>query len=122
MTETSFREPTLDAPLSVGGNGFLSVRRDTTCSLIGRDGAGFRHLAGSPAGPACVRRKGLPRQADDCPVGGAWPERRGRSVIHGVEGASKAKTLSYDFARQLEGATKVKISGFGDTIIAHMEG
>jgi isocitrate dehydrogenase len=42
-------------------------------------------------------------------------------IIKGVEGAIDAKTVTYDFARQMEGATKVKCSEFGDAIIKHME-
>jgi isocitrate dehydrogenase len=41
-------------------------------------------------------------------------------VIKGMDGAIAAKTVTYDFARQMEGAKKVKCSEFGDAIIAHM--
>lgn len=41
-------------------------------------------------------------------------------VIKGMEGAIKAKTVTYDFARLMEGATEVKCSAFGDAMIKHM--
>jgi isocitrate dehydrogenase len=41
-------------------------------------------------------------------------------VIKGMDGAIGAKRVTYDFARQMEGATKVKCSEFGDAVIAHM--
>jgi isocitrate dehydrogenase len=41
-------------------------------------------------------------------------------VIKGMNGAIGAKRVTYDFARQMEGATEVKCSEFGDAIIAHM--
>jgi isocitrate dehydrogenase len=42
------------------------------------------------------------------------------AVIRGLEGAIAAKTVTYDFERLMEGATKVKTSEFGDAIIANM--
>jgi isocitrate dehydrogenase len=41
-------------------------------------------------------------------------------IIKGMDGAIAAKTVTYDFARQMEGAKEVKCSEFGDAIIAHM--
>lgn len=41
-------------------------------------------------------------------------------VIRGVEGAIEAKTVTYDFARLLTGATEVSSMGFGDAVIQHM--
>lgn len=41
-------------------------------------------------------------------------------IIKGVEGAIEAKTVTYDFERQMNGATCVSSSGFGDAIINHM--
>ncbi|MBL8057491.1 MAG: NADP-dependent isocitrate dehydrogenase [Anaerolineales bacterium] len=41
-------------------------------------------------------------------------------VIKGMDGAIGAKTVTYDFARLMEGATEVKCSEFGDAVIAHM--
>jgi isocitrate dehydrogenase len=41
-------------------------------------------------------------------------------VIKGMDGAIGAKTVTYDFARLMEGAKKVKCSEFGDAIIKHM--
>ena len=41
-------------------------------------------------------------------------------IIKGLNGAIASKKVTYDFARQMEGATEIKCSGFGDNIIAHM--
>ncbi|MBK9753584.1 MAG: NADP-dependent isocitrate dehydrogenase [Nannocystis sp.] len=41
-------------------------------------------------------------------------------IIRGIEQAITAKTVTYDFARMMEGAREVKCSEFGDAIIAHM--
>src|SRR5881396_4397173 len=41
-------------------------------------------------------------------------------IVKGMEGAVAAKTVTYDFARLMEGATEVKCSEFGDAIIKHM--
>ena len=41
-------------------------------------------------------------------------------IIKGMDGAIAAKTVTYDFARQMDGAKKVKCSEFGGAIIAHM--
>jgi isocitrate dehydrogenase len=41
-------------------------------------------------------------------------------VIKGMDGAIAAKKVTYDFARQMDGATEVKCSEFGDQIIACM--
>ncbi len=41
-------------------------------------------------------------------------------VITGIEGAIGAKTVTYDFHRLMEGATKLSTSAFGDAVIAHM--
>ena len=38
----------------------------------------------------------------------------------GIAGAIKAKTVTYDFERLMEGATLLKCSDFGDAIIKHM--
>ena len=42
-------------------------------------------------------------------------------IIKGMEGAITAKTVTYDFHRLMEGATKVSCSGFGDAMIRHMD-
>ena len=42
-------------------------------------------------------------------------------VIKGIEGAINAKTVTYDFARLMEGAIEVKCSEFGDAIIEWMD-
>ncbi len=41
-------------------------------------------------------------------------------IVKGLEGAIKAKTVTYDFERLMEGATLRKCSEFGDDIISHM--
>lgn len=42
-------------------------------------------------------------------------------IIKGIEGAIAAKTVTYDFHRLMEGATKLSTSQFGDAVIAHMQ-
>lgn len=42
-------------------------------------------------------------------------------ISRGMAGAIKEKTVTYDFARLMDGATKVSTSGFGDALIAHMK-
>ncbi|TAK12264.1 MAG: NADP-dependent isocitrate dehydrogenase [Anaerolineae bacterium] len=42
------------------------------------------------------------------------------SIVKGMEGAIAAKTVTYDFHRLMEGATKVSCSQFGEEIIKHM--
>jgi isocitrate dehydrogenase len=41
-------------------------------------------------------------------------------VIKGMDGAISAKTVTYDFARLMDGATEVKCSEFGAKLIANM--
>jgi isocitrate dehydrogenase len=41
-------------------------------------------------------------------------------VIKGMDGAIGAKTVTYDFARLMDGAKEVKCSEFGSAVIAHM--
>jgi len=41
-------------------------------------------------------------------------------IVAGLERSIGAKTVTYDFARQMEGATKVKCSEFADAMIGHM--
>ncbi len=41
-------------------------------------------------------------------------------IIKGLDGAIASKRVTYDFARLMEGATKIKCSEFGDNIIEHM--
>ena len=41
-------------------------------------------------------------------------------IIKGLNGAIASKKVTYDFARQMDGATEVKCSEFGDGIIAAM--
>jgi isocitrate dehydrogenase len=48
-----------------------------------------------------------------------WQE-AARLILKGLEKAIAAKTVTYDFARQMEGATKVKCSEFATEMIKHM--
>lgn len=48
-----------------------------------------------------------------------WPE-AADLIIKGIEGAISKKRVTYDFERQMEGATLLKCSAFGDEIIANM--
>jgi isocitrate dehydrogenase len=48
-----------------------------------------------------------------------WPE-AADLMVKGMDGAISAKTVTYDFARLMEGATEVKCSAFGERIVAHM--
>jgi len=41
-------------------------------------------------------------------------------ILTGLNGAIGSKQVTYDFARQMDGATEIKCSAFGDNIIAHM--
>ena len=41
-------------------------------------------------------------------------------IIKGMDGAIAAKTVTYDFARLMEGATEVACSAFGDAVIQSM--
>ncbi len=41
-------------------------------------------------------------------------------ILHGMDGAINAKTVTYDFARLMEGAKEVKCSEFGDAVISKM--
>jgi isocitrate dehydrogenase len=49
-----------------------------------------------------------------------WTEAADR-VLSGMDGAINAKRVTYDFARQMEGATEIKCSEFGDAVIAQMD-
>ena len=42
------------------------------------------------------------------------------NIIRGLEGAIAARTVTYDFERLMEGATKVSTSEFGTAVIDHM--
>jgi isocitrate dehydrogenase len=48
-----------------------------------------------------------------------WPE-VADLILKGLNGAISSKRVTYDFARQMEGATEIKCSEFGDNIIQHM--
>jgi len=41
-------------------------------------------------------------------------------ILKGMDGAINAKTVTYDFARLMDGARKVKCSEFADAVIGHM--
>ncbi|MEW6562140.1 MAG: NADP-dependent isocitrate dehydrogenase [Pseudomonadota bacterium] len=41
-------------------------------------------------------------------------------IIKGMDGAIGAKTVTYDFARLMDGATQVPCSAFGEAIVQHM--
>ncbi|MBX3048220.1 MAG: NADP-dependent isocitrate dehydrogenase [Anaerolineales bacterium] len=41
-------------------------------------------------------------------------------IIQGMDGAIAAKTVTYDFHRMMDGATKLSTSAFGDAVIAKM--
>ena len=41
-------------------------------------------------------------------------------IIGSMDATIGKKTVTYDFARLMEDATKVKCSGFGDALIANM--
>jgi len=41
-------------------------------------------------------------------------------IVTGLNGAIGAKTVTYDFERQMEGATLVKCSEFGQAVVKHM--
>ena len=48
-----------------------------------------------------------------------WEE-AANAVDRGLEGAVAARTVTYDLERQMEGATKVSTSAFGQAVIDHM--
>ena len=48
-----------------------------------------------------------------------WVEAADR-IVRGMEGAIAAKTVTYDFHRLMEGATLLKTSEFGETVVRHM--
>jgi isocitrate dehydrogenase len=49
-----------------------------------------------------------------------WPEAAAK-IETGISRAIAARTVTYDFERLMEGATKLKCSEFGDAIIANMD-
>lgn len=42
-------------------------------------------------------------------------------IVKGMEGAITAKTVTYDFARLMDGAQETSTSAFGDAVIKHMK-
>ena len=43
-----------------------------------------------------------------------------KMIVKGIETAITSKRVTYDFERQMEGATKLKCSEFADEIIKNM--
>jgi isocitrate dehydrogenase len=41
-------------------------------------------------------------------------------IVKGMDGAINARTVTYDFARLMDGAKEVKCSEFGDAVIKKM--
>ena len=41
-------------------------------------------------------------------------------ILKGMDGAIGSRRVTYDFARQMDGATEIKCSEFADNIVAHM--
>jgi isocitrate dehydrogenase len=41
-------------------------------------------------------------------------------ILKGLNGAIGSRRVTYDFARQMEGATEIKCSEFGENIIQNM--
>lgn len=41
-------------------------------------------------------------------------------IVHAMDKAIEARTVTYDFARLMEGATQLSCSGFGQAMISHM--
>ncbi|MGH7477174.1 MAG: isocitrate dehydrogenase (NADP(+)) [Longimicrobiales bacterium] len=48
-----------------------------------------------------------------------WDE-AAQLVVRGLEGAIRARTVTYDLERQMDGATLVSTSGFAEQIVKHM--
>ena len=42
-------------------------------------------------------------------------------ILKGINGSIAAKTVTYDFERLMDNATKLSTSGFGDAVISHMD-
>jgi isocitrate dehydrogenase len=42
-------------------------------------------------------------------------------ILSGIEGAIRARTVTYDFERLMDGATKLSTGEFGDAVISHMQ-
>ncbi len=49
-----------------------------------------------------------------------WDE-GARLIVKGIESAIRSRRVTYDLARQMEGAETVKCSEFADSIIAGMD-
>ena len=79
--------------------------------------------------PRTAPRRNMPTRTGSIPAGGA--QRRNDVPLHGLgrsrrpdhqraERRHRLKRVTYDFARQMEGATEIKCSEFGDNIVSHM--
>ena len=55
------------------------------------------------------------------PPGAGKGTQAARLVEQGMSRSIAAKTVTYDFHRLMDGATKLKCSEFGDAIIANMD-
>ena len=66
-----------------------------------------------------VTRFADPFQRDHTPPAWVGPE-AATLVVKGIEGAVTAKRVTYDLHRQMEGATLVSCSGFGEAIVDQM--
>ena len=49
-----------------------------------------------------------------------WGEAAGL-IVKGMENAIRTRRVTYDLARQMQGATEVSTSAFGDGVIAGMK-
>ena len=84
-----------------------------------------RHLRSHARHRAEVRRpgQGQPGSVDPLRRDDAALSRLAEAadlIVKGMDGAIAAKTVTYDFARQMEGATELKTSQFADAIITNM--
>ena len=50
----------------------------------------------------------------------SWPALSQQKIISGIVKTIDQKRVTYDLERQMEGATKLKTSEFGDAIIENM--
>jgi isocitrate dehydrogenase len=49
-----------------------------------------------------------------------WDE-AAQLIVRGIERAIGSKRVTYDLARQMQGATEVSCSGFGEAIVESMQ-
>ena len=70
-----------------------------------------------------ARNSSAPRRREANPSDHPAPAGRTAAadlILKGLNGAIGSKRVTYDFARQMDGATEIKCSQFGDNIIVHM--